>query len=123
MKSPQGKELSPIEMKNYYQQLACKHGGKLRCAWIDAYALADGEFEYCRDYKDISKDQSFYLCDENHEKFIASQPLDSISKNLSNVFFYDLEEPRENELLIKEDHGQNKYHLFVEKLLMKLQNY
>lgn len=117
VKSPQGKELSPIEMKNYYQQLACKHGGKLRCAWIDAYALADGELEYCRDDKDISKDQSFYLCDESHEKFIASQPLDSISKNLSNVFFYDLEEPGENELLIKEGHGQKKYHLFVEKVV------
>ena len=28
-----------------------------------------------------------------------------------------IEEPRENELLIKEDHGQNKYHLFVEKVV------
>lgn len=120
VKSPQGKELSPIEMKDYYQQLAHEHGGRLRSAWIDAYALVGDNFEYCRDFKDVSEDQSFYLCDESHEKFIASQHLDSISKNLAGVFYYDLDDIDEKSLLIKDEHDQSKYQLFIREVICEM---
>lgn len=108
-------------MREYYKQLAHEHGGKIRSKWIDAYALVDDTYEYCRDFQDIDKQSGFYLTDEVHEKFDPFQPLDSISKNIErNVFFYDYVEYKKNEILIKEDRDQSKYALFVDEVVSEI---
>ena len=55
-----------------------------------------------------------------YEKFIASQPLDSISKNLAGVFSYDLDDLDEKSLLIKDEHAQSKYQLFIREVICEM---
>lgn len=121
VKSPKGKELTPLEMREYYKKLAHEHGGKIRSKWIDAYALVDETCEYCREFNDVDERSGFYLTDEAHEKFDPSQPLDSISKNIDPaMFYYDYIEYKKNEIIIKEDRDQSKYTLFVDEVVSEI---
>ena len=120
VKSPKGKELGRIEMRDYYQALAHEYGGKLRAHWIDAYALVSDTIEYCRDYKNIGKDEGFYLVDECHSHFDEAQPLDNISKRMNPfVFFYDYE-IHENEIVLKEDREVSNYGQFLDEVIKEM---
>ena len=122
VKSPQGKVLNPIELRDYYMNLAHKHGGKLRAAWIDAYALVTPDFEYCKSFIDEVDDSiGFYLVDECHTKFNESLPLDSISKRIDPfMFYYDYDEAVENGIILKGNSGLNKYSCFVDKVIEEM---
>ena len=122
VKSPQGKELNPIELRDYYMNLAHKYGGKLRAAWIDAYALVSSDFEYCKSFIDEVDDSiGFYLVDECHSKFNESLPLDSISKRIDPfMFYYDYDEAVENGIILKGNSGLNKYSSFVDKIIYEM---
>lgn len=117
VKRPQGKALTPLEMRDYYKNLAHEHGGKLRSEWIDAYALVGEQIDYCKDFKEETDEKSgFYLTDEAHEKFNPAQPLDSISKKIaSDLFYYDTLEMKESGIVLKEDRNIMKYRSFVSK--------
>ena len=122
VKSPQGVVLSPIELRNYYMNLAHQYGGKLRAAWIDAYALVTPDFEYCKSFvEEVDDSIGFYLVDECHFKFNESLPLDSISKRMDPfMFYYDYDEAIENEIILKGNSDSNKYHLFVDKVINEM---
>lgn len=121
VKSPKGICLSAEEMRDYYKKLAHEHGGKIRAHWIDAYALVSDTIDYCKDYKNISKDEGFYLVDECHEKFVNAQPLDNISKRIKPfVFFYDYQEVNDDEIVIKGDKKVSNYRLFVDEVIEEM---
>ena len=121
VKSPKGIELNPIEMKNYYKNLAHKYGGKLRAEWIDAYALVS-DFEFCKSYADVVDNSiGFYIVDEEHERFDEYQPMDCISKKMVPfMFFYDYYDKMEKGTIDKGNVESNKYSQFVDEIIVEM---
>ena len=122
VKSPKGKTLNPIELRDYYMNLAHEYGGKLRAAWIDAYALVTPNIEYCKSFIDEVDDSiGFYLVDECHEKFDEYLPLDSISKRIEPfMFYYDYDYAIVNGIILKGNEGLNKYCHFVDQVIEEM---
>lgn len=77
-----GHDMTDEEMISYFALIAHKHGGKLRSAWLDAWALVIDEehvftFEADEDYA-----WAFYLVDAPCRARCPGWPLDSIAVSM-----------------------------------------
>ena len=79
VKSPKGIALNPIQMKEYYQQLAHEQGGCLKASWIDTYALYyQGEIKVIDNEKWARKDAQLTILDHEVNEWNEEYPIECI---------------------------------------------
>ncbi len=74
-----GHEMSDDEMTDWFAAIAHRHGGKLRAAWLDAWALVINETHIFTFEADESYAWAFNLVDTPCETRCPGWPLDCIS--------------------------------------------
>ena len=87
-----GKELTDVEMTEYYAALAHKHGGRITGRYRNAiYFILDENHHYSSMDMSIAT-EPFILVTEPHPKRVEGFPLDSLSVDIgTGKYYYDLD--------------------------------
>lgn len=85
-----GKYLTDDEMIAYYSGLAREHGDIIAQYRNAICFVADGNHIYTDTSEDLHGDR-FIITATPHPKRVEGFPLDSVSKTIDNVYYYDLE--------------------------------
>lgn len=89
-----GKCLSDDEMIEYYSGLALKYGD-IVAQYKNAICFILDENHIFTDSADDLNGNKFIIISKPHHKRIKGFPLDSISKNLDGVYYFDMPKPLE----------------------------
>lgn len=88
-----GKELSDVQMVEYYGNLAKNHGGKLVAKYKNAICLILGENQMFTRMDKSIEIGPFYMVDKPHEKIVPGFPLDALSVDIeTEKYFQDMDE-------------------------------
>ena len=88
-----GKELSDVQMVEYYGNLAKNHGGKLVAKYKNAICLILGENQMFTRMDESIEIGPFYMVDKPHEKMVPGFPLDALSVDIeTGKYFQDMDE-------------------------------
>lgn len=88
-----GKELSDVQMVEYYGNLAKNHGGKLVAKYKNAICLILGENQMFTRMDESIEIGPFYMVDKPHEKIVPGFPLDALSVDIeTGKYFQDMDE-------------------------------
>lgn len=88
-----GKELSDVQMVEYYGNLAKNHGGKLVAKYKNAICLILGENQMFTRMDESIEIGPFYMVDKPHEKIVPGFPLDALSVDIeTEKYFQDMDE-------------------------------
>ena len=88
-----GKELSDVQMVEYYGNLAKNHGGKLVAKYKNAICLILGENQLFTRMDESIEIGPFYMVDKPHEKIVPGFPLDALSVDIeTGKYFQDMDE-------------------------------
>ena len=88
-----GKELSDVQMVEYYGNLAKNHGGKLVAKYKNAICLILGENQMFTRMDESIEIGPFYMVDKPHEKMVPGFPLDALSVDIeTEKYFQDMDE-------------------------------
>ena len=88
-----GKELSDVQMVEYYGNLAKNHGGKLVAKYKNAICLILGENQMFTRMDESIEIGPFYMVDKPHEKIVSGFPLDALSVDIeTGKYFQDMDE-------------------------------
>lgn len=88
-----GKELSDVQMVEYYGNLAKNHGGKLVAKYKNAICLILGENQMFTRMDESIEIGPFYMVDRPHEKIVPGFPLDALSVDIeTEKYFQDMDE-------------------------------
>ena len=88
-----GKELSDVQMVEYYGSLAKNHGGKLVAKYKNAICLILGENQMFTRMDESIEIGPFYIVDKPHEKIVPGFPLDALSVDIeTGKYFQDMDE-------------------------------
>lgn len=88
-----GKELSDVQMVEYYGNLAKNHGGKLVAKYKNAICLILGENQVFTRMDESIEIGPFYMVDKPHEKIVPGFPLDALSVDIeTGKYFQDMDE-------------------------------
>lgn len=88
-----GKELSDVQMVEYYGSLAKNHGGKLVAKYKNAICLILGENQMFTRMDESIEIGPFYMVDKPHEKIVPGFPLDALSVDIeTGKYFQDMDE-------------------------------
>lgn len=87
-----GKELSDIEMIEYYGNLAARYGGRLTAKYKNAICLVLSKDKIFSRMDSSLEIEPFYLVSKPHPKIVPGFPLDALSIQIeSGKYFQDLE--------------------------------
>lgn len=88
-----GKELSDVQMVEYYGNFAKNHGGKLVAKYKNAICLILGENQLFTRMDESIEIGPFYMVDKPHEKIVPGFPLDALSVDIeTGKYFQDMDE-------------------------------
>ena len=88
-----GKELSDVQMVEYYGNLAKNHGGKLVAKYKNAICLILGENQMFTRMDESIEIGPFYMVDKPHKKMVPGFPLDTLSVDIeTGKYFQDMDE-------------------------------
>lgn len=88
-----GKELSDVQMVEYYGNLAKNHGGKLVAKYKNAICLILGENQIFTRMDESIENGPFYMVDKPHKKMVPGFPLDTLSVDIeTGKYFQDMDE-------------------------------
>ncbi len=77
-----GREMTDDEMIDWFAEIARRHGGKLRAAWLDAWALVLDEDHIYTFEADEAYAWAYYLVDQPCKTRCPGWPLDSIAVSM-----------------------------------------
>ena len=87
------KELSDVEIIEYYGNLAESYGGRLTAKYKNAICLVLSENKIFSSMDSSLEIEPFYLVSKPHAKIVAGFPLDALSVQIeSGKYFQDLEQ-------------------------------
>lgn len=111
-----GKELTDLQMIEYYSGLAKKHGGKLTASYKNAICLVMDEQSIFTKMDKTIEIQPFYLVDKPHSIVVKGFPLDSLSVDIATgKYFQDMK----GNLAVDKDIIENGFMNFFADVLKK----
>lgn len=112
-----GKELSDVQMVEYYGNLAKNHGGKLVAKYKNAICLILGENQMFTRMDESIEIGPFYMVDKPHEKIVPGFPLDALSVDIeTGKYFQDMDE----NLAVDKSVIEQGFSKFFEEVLGKI---
>lgn len=112
-----GKELSDVQMVEYYGNLAKNHGGKLVAKYKNAICLILGENQMFTRMDESIEIGPFYMVDKPHEKIVPGFPLDALSVDIeTGKYFQDMDE----NLAVDKNVIEQGFTKFFEEVLGKI---
>ena len=109
-----GKELSDIEMIEYYGNLAASYGGRLTAKYINAICLVLDEKTVFSRMDSSLEIEPFYLVSKPHQKIVPGFPLDALSIQIeSGKYFQDLQ----HNLAVDKNAVENGFAKFFKEIL------